>query len=223
MDEPDDGARSGLLDRVQGWDGLRRSTDFVSSAETVVLDVRRHPCLLVVPLLRTLAGLVVLAAGLGLLPVLVLAGLAALWARGRLGAGLRTAGTVAGGVALGLLVLHSLAGPGLPALLLMGWLAEDVADWYTDRMVVSDKRIYRRYGVVTRHSPSIALTAIAFLDASVPPLGRVLHYGTLRLDSVAQRDAPLSHFDHVPEVVAVSHEILRLRTQAMPRFPQQPL
>ncbi|MCW2666967.1 MAG: hypothetical protein JWN57_1929 [Frankiales bacterium] len=222
MGEADD-RRSGLAEGAAGRDGRPRSTDFVSAAETVVLDVRRHPWLLVPPLFRTLAGLVVLVAGLGLLPVLAFAALVAAWARGRLAASLRTTALLAGGIAAGLAVLSSLTGPGLPALLLLGWLAEDVADWYTDRMVVSDKRIYRRYGVITRHSPSIALTGIAFLDASVPPLGRLLHFGTLRLDSVAQRDAPLSHFDHVPEVTAVSHEILRLRTQALPRFPQQPL
>lgn len=214
MDERDD--------RALGWDGRHRSTDFVSAAETVVLDVRRHPWLLVPPLFRTLAGLVVLAAGLGLVPLLAFALFAGAWAQGRLGWPLKQSAVLAGGVTAGLAVTGSVLGPGLPALLLLGWLAEDVADWWTDRMVVSDKRIYRRYGVVTRHSPSIALTGIAFLDASVPPLGRVLHYGTLRLDSVAQRDAPLSHFDHVPDVTAVSHEILRLRTQAMPRFPQQP-
>ena len=53
--------------------------------------------------------------------------------------------------------------------------------------------------------------------------GSLLGYGTLSLDSVAQRDAPLSRFDHVPGVVQVSHDILELRSRAMPRFPQQPL
>jgi hypothetical protein len=105
--------------------------------------------------------------------------------------------------------------------LLLGWLAEDVADWYSDRLVVTDKRIYRRHGVITRHSPSISLMAIAYIDAAVPPLGQLLHYGTLRLDSVAQRDAPLSRFDQIPDVVPVSHEILRLRAAAMPKGPPQ--
>jgi hypothetical protein len=40
---------------------------------------------------------------------------------------------------------------------------------------------------------------------------------------VAQRDAPLARLDLVPNVVAVSHEVLRLRAAAMPKFPQQPL
>jgi hypothetical protein len=38
---------------------------------------------------------------------------------------------------------------------------------------------------------------------------------------VAQRDDPLSRFDLIPDVVSVSHEILRLRAAAMPKGPQQ--
>ena len=124
-----------------------------------------------------------------------------------------------------MVVLHALDGRRWDALLLvllLLWLLEDLADWHSDRLVVTDKRIYRRHGVLTRHSPSISLTAIAYIDAAVPPLGRLLHYGTLRLDSVAQRDAPLSRFDLIPDVVPVSHEILRLRAAAMPKGPLPP-
>jgi len=209
-------------DRVRDWDARHRAPTFVPASETVVIDERRHPLVLVAPVLRTLTGLLVLAAGLELLPLLLFAVLVAGWAQARLRAGLRTSSTIAAASAVTLVALDLLSGGVLPGLLLLLWLAEDVADWYGDRLVVTDKRIYRRHGVVTRHSPSISLTAVAYIDAAVPPLGRVLQYGTLRLDSVAQRDAPLSRFDLVPDVVAVSHEILRLRSQAMPRYPQQP-
>ena len=117
------------------------------------------------------------------------------------------------------LVMLLVAGPVLCVLALLTWLLEDVADWWSDRLVISDKRIYRRYGVITGHSPSISLMGVVYIDASVPPLGRLLHYGTLQLDSAAQEDAPLSRLELVPDVVAVSHEILRLRSAAMPRFP----
>jgi hypothetical protein len=211
-------------DRLREADARARSaSSFVPAAETVVIDARRHPFLLVAAVVRTLAGLVVLATGLRLVPLLVLAAATAVWAQTRMKPSLRTTGLIAGGVAVGLAVLRVLLGTPLCVLLLLLWLAEDVADWYTDRLVVTDKRIYRRHGVVTRHSPSISLTAVAYIDAAIPPLGRLLRYGTLRLDSVAQRDAPLARFDLIPDVVPVSHEILRLRAAAMPRFPQQPL
>lgn len=192
-----------------------RDTSFVPQSETVRLDVRRHPCVLGWPAVRTASGLLLLAVGPRLLVlVLFVAAAAASVATGSR-SGVRTSSLV-GIVAAGALVLLE---PALGLLALLGWLGYDVSDWACDRLVVSDRRIYRRYGVVTSHSPSIALTAIAFIDAAVPPLGRVLGYGTLRLDSVAQRDAPLSRLDHLPGVVGVSHQVLELRARAMPKYP----
>ncbi len=212
-----------LQERVRdSWAAERYS--FVPAAEVVAIDARRHPLVLLMPALRTCAGLVLLLLGPLLLPVLWFALVTAVWARVRLAAGLRAA-LLVGGAAAGVAVLLVSMQGWRPALLLLvlllGWLAEDVADWYSDRLVVTDKRIYRRHGVITRHSPSISLMAIAYIDAAVPPLGQLLHYGTLRLDSVAQRDAPLSRFDQIPNVVPVSHEILRLRAAAMPKGPPQ--
>lgn len=213
-------ALSGLDERVQRWDEQHRASSFVPDAETVEIDARRHGLLLVTPALRTVAGVLVLAAGLDLAFVLLFAVLVAVWMRTCNGSGLRTTLVVAGATTGGLVVLGAMTGPLLCLVLLLGWLAEDVADWYTDRLIVTDKRIYRIHGVLTRHSPSISLASIAYIDAAVPPVGRLLRYGTLRLDSVAQRDAPLSRFDLIPDVVPVSHEILRLRTAAMPKYQQ---
>lgn len=226
-DQPDEqpqppssgGPLARLTDRVRQWDDRYRATSFVPASETVVIDVRRHAWLLLTPALRTAAGLAVLVAGLTLLPLLVLVVVTAAWARVRLHSGLRVAAMVGLGSTVALFLLAVLVGPLLCVLLLLLWLADDLADWWSDRLVVSDKRIYRRHGVITRHSPSIALTAVAYIDAAVPPSGRVWGYGTLSLDSVSQQDAPLSRFDLVPDVVAVAHDILRLRAAAMPRFP----
>ncbi len=195
---------------------------FVPAAEVVALDVRRHPLVLLPPVLRTAAGLALPLLGPRLLPVLWFAAITAVWAQLRLSAGLKRSAVLGGAAAATAVLLLGLDGwrPNLLLLLLLlGWLAEDVADWYSDRLVVTNKRIYRRHGVITRHSPSISLMAIAYIDAAVPPLGQLLRYGTLRLDSVAQRDAPLSRFDQIPDVVPVSHEILRLRAAAMPSGP----
>lgn len=197
-----------------------RRPSFVPATEQVVIDERRHPVALALPAARTVAGLLTVLT-LGALPVVLLALSTTGWAAGRLHRGLRSSLTVAGVTVVGVLLLVVLSHAVLCAVLLLLWAAEDVADWHSDRLVVTDKRVYRRYGVLTRHSPSVSLTAVAYIDAAVPPLGRLLHYGTLLLDSAAQRDAPLSRFDLVPDVVAVSHELLRLRSQAMPKFPQQ--
>jgi hypothetical protein len=215
--------------RLDGVDALRALDDrlsaatFVSASEVVRIDVRRHLFVLTVPALRTLAGSLAVAAGLRFGQLLVFGVLTAVWAGWRFRAGVRATGLTALLATAALAVLDALWGPVVCLLLLLVWVLDDVADWYCDRLVVTDKRIYRRYGVVTQHSPSISLTAIAYLDASVPPLGRLFGYGTLSLDSLAQRDAPLSRFDHVPDVVAVSHDILELRSRALPKFPQSPM
>jgi hypothetical protein len=213
---------SEIPDNIRSWDDARRSTSFVPASETVVIDVRRHPFMLVWPLLRTVTALVVLLTGLQLLPLVAFAAATAVWARVRFGSGLHRTGVCALVAVVALLLVTLLWGTALVVLLLALWVVEDVFDWLCDRLVVTNRRIYRRYGVLTRHSPSIALTAIAFIDAAVPPIGRVMRYGTLRLDSVAQRDAPLARLDLVPHVVGVSHEILRLRSLALPKFPPLP-
>jgi len=213
--------RVSLRERAGHWDAQYRSNHFVSSAEQVMIDVRRHPLLLLVPGLRTLAGLFVLATGLSLLWLLAFMAFTAVWAQLRLQADVRRTAIVAGSTTLALAVLAAVANPLLAAVFVLVWFGEDLADWYSDRLVVSDKRIYRRHGVLIRHSPSIALTAIAYLDTAVLPVGHWWTAGTLRLDSVAQRDAPLSRFDLIPGVVAVSHKILGLRTEAIRRHPPQ--
>ena len=187
------------------------------------IDERRHPFLLVAPVLRTAAGAVVLVSGLHFWPLLALVLLTAVWATGRLRLGLRRTAVVAASAALAVVVLDLLLGPWWTGLLVLVWFLEDALDWYSDRLVVTDRRLYRRYGVLARHSPSISLTAIAYLDPSLPPLGRFFCYGTLSLDSAAQRDAPLSRFDFVPDVVTVAKDILELRSAAMPKFPQFPM
>jgi len=214
--------RVGLGDGLRALDDRMSAATFVPVSEVVRLDVRRHAYVLAVPVLRTLAGALALAAGMRLVALVVFAALTAVWAASRLRAGVRTTGLTALLVTVALTVLEALWGPLVCGLLLLAWVLDDLADWYCDRLVVTDKRLYRRYGVLTQHAPSISLTAIAYLDASVPPVGRLVGYGTLSLDSAAQQDAPLSRFDHLPDVVSVSHAILELRSRALPKFPQQP-
>ena len=216
------GALSELARQAATANDPTRPTPFVPAGEEVELDVRRSPVLLLLPGLRTAVGLFVLAVGADLYLLLGFALATAAWARARLDAGLRTTATVAACCTLALVVLQALVGTSLCLVLLLGWTAEDVADWWSDRLVVSNKRIYRRFGVITRHAPSISLTAVAYIDPAITPVGRVLGFGTLYLDSAAQRDAPLSHFEMVPDVQHVADAIMRLRSAALPKFPPPP-
>lgn len=192
----------------------------LATGDEVVLDVRRHPITLGMPALRTLVGLLVLTTAAATAQLVVLFAFSvAVWAHNRAHAGVRRSLFIAAMAAL-LLLIASGGTTAVPAGFgLVLWLVEDVADWCTDRLVVSRKRIYRLHGVLTRHSPSMALPSVAFIDALESPLGRILGYGTILLDSVAQRDLPLSRFDHLPGVSSVHVKILELRNAAMPRFP----
>lgn len=210
--------RVNFRERAWEWSDRYRSNAFVPASETVEIDERRHPLLLLVPSVRTLAGLLAVATGLSLSWLLGFGVLTVVWAHIRLRAGWRRAAVVAG-IAAGVLAVSTLVTPLLGAVSLLAWFGEDVLDWYGDRLVVSDRRIYRCHGVVMRHSPSISLTGIAYLDPAILPLGAWWKAGTLRLDSVAQRDAPLSRIDLVPDVIAQSHKILELRSHLIAKHP----
>jgi len=204
--------------RAVPWTPRARYPQLVPG-DAIVLDVRRHPATLFLPALRTVLGLVVLTTGAASgLVVGLFALTVAAWARTRLRTGLRKTFVLAAVVTVALLVAAGNAALVL-GLALVLWILEDVADWFTDRLVVSRKRIYRLYGVLTRHSPSMALTSVTFIEGLETPVGRFLGYGTIRLDSVAQRDEPLSRFDFLPEADFVHAKILELRTAAMPQYP----
>ena len=216
--------RPSRLEQLREWAQRPGPTPFVQPTDEVRLDIRKHPISLAAAGVRTLAGLVALLSGLAFLPVLAFAVATAAWARQRLRQGLKESLVAAGVAVLVLLVLangsSSLGQRMLCFVALMLWAAEDVADWYEDRLVVTKKRLYRRYGVFTRHSPSLALTGITFVDASISPLGGLLHYGTLQFDSAAQADDPLARFDFIPNARQRHHEILKLRAEALPKFPK---
>lgn len=195
----------------------------LAPGDEVALDVRRHPITLALPAVRTLMATLVVVLDRGTIELLVLFGVAAaLSARTRLHASWQVSLLVAAVPTLLLLVTTGAAGRVLLLIGFLLWLAEDLADWYADRMVVSRKRVYRLYGVFTTHSPSIALTSVTYIDPLQPLLGRVFGYGTILLDSAAQRDEPLSRFDHLPQADFVHVKILELRSAALPKFPQVP-
>lgn len=202
--------------RLAGLAGSSGPTPFVPDGETVHVDRRKHPAALAVPLLRSLAGVVALTSGLALPAVLVFAALTALWARVRARAGRRGALLAAAAATVVLLWMGS-ASPlswSLAIVLLWLWAIEDAAAWWHDRLVVTDKRVYRRYGWLTQHAPSMALANAVFVDVSVNPVDRLLRCGTLSFDSAAQRDDPLARLSLVPDVADVHHTVLRLRSSA---------
>lgn len=202
-----------------GWESPRLPwwrrpgrTDFVPPGEVVHVDERQHWVALAVPGVRTLALLLLLLTGASAVPLLLAAASTAVWAHGRLRQSWRGAGVLTAGVCVAALWLSS--SPGgfvLGNLLVWLWAADDALDWWNDRLVVTDKRFYRRHGWVTEHAPSMALQSAVFIDVAVSPLDRLLRCGTLRFDSAAQKDAPLARFSLIPDVREVHRAVLELR------------
>jgi hypothetical protein len=203
-----------------------RRTAHLSPGEHVVIDKHQHKLVLAAPALRTVFGLVALVTPIGHLVTLVLFGLLVVISlRQRVVAPWPRVLVASAAVAV-LVSLARTASSGIWINLALGgliiWLLDDVLDWYSDRLLVTNRRLYRLYGVVVTHRPSMSLTGVAFIDVSVSPLGRIFHYGTLLLDSAAQRDAPLQRFDFLPDAIDVQREILRLRQGALPKYPTTP-
>jgi membrane protein YdbS with pleckstrin-like domain len=190
----------------------------VPAAEQVQIDERRHGIVLAAPAIRTGVGLAIAVSGPGTLPLLLFAAASAVGRRGRLRRRLLVVTALVVALA-GLSAVEGVGGAALLVLALVGWLAFDVADWYTDRLVVTNRRLYRLHGVVVTHRPSVALTSLTFVDLAEGPVGRVLRFGTLLFDSPAQRDTPLARFDFLPYAADVHERVLELRAAAMPKFP----
>jgi uncharacterized membrane protein YdbT with pleckstrin-like domain len=191
--------------------------------DSVALDQRRHAITLLIPLARTVLGvLAVLPANIGAARLWLFAASVALWLTGRFHIAIRPTLLWVAVPVVVVAMANSPTGRTFVIFALLIWLAEDFANWYTDRLVVTNKRVYRLYGVLTTHSPSIALTAVAFIDPKQPLLGRVFGYGTILLDSAAQRDEPLARFDYLPAADRLHRQILELRWAAIPKIPPIP-
>lgn len=210
---------------VRLWRHRLPASGPIPTSDEIALDLRQHPVALVGPAVRTLLGLVAQLRWPALLPTLLFAGAVAHWAFRTLHTRLRGS-LIAAGVAVVAMLLGSGSGSAGHEVLLAGalllWAAFDLWEWREDRLVVTTKRVYRVYGLLTKHAPSISLTGVAYIDTAVNPVGRLLHYGLLHLDSAAQEDAPLSRIRNVPDVLEVHARILELRGKAMPKFPSTP-
>ncbi|GGJ92139.1 hypothetical protein GCM10010123_22430 [Pilimelia anulata] len=110
--------------------------------------------------------------------------------------------TVALGVISGMLAGTS-SGDGATALLFLAWLAVmiwvgwEVADWFCDRFILTNKRVMVVSGIVTRKVAMMPLARVTDMKFEQSPLGRVLNYGTFVLESAGQ-DQALREVTHLP-------------------------
>lgn len=79
----------------------------------------------------------------------------------------------------------------------MGWVGWRVADWHFDRFVLTNKRIMKVDGLVTRNVAMMPLLRVTDMKYVQSPLGRLLKYGTFIIESAGQEQA-LREVPHLP-------------------------
>jgi len=83
------------------------------------------------------------------------------------------------------------------ALVMILRLMWKVYEWYVERVMITDKRILKASGVITRSVQTMPLTKVTDLTYKRDPLGRLLGYGEFVVESAGQ-DQALSNIKYLP-------------------------
>jgi membrane protein YdbS with pleckstrin-like domain len=79
----------------------------------------------------------------------------------------------------------------------MGWVGWQLADWHFDRFVLTNKRIMKVDGIITRNVAMMPLLRVTDMKYVQSPLARLLRYGTFVIESAGQEQA-LREVPHIP-------------------------
>jgi membrane protein YdbS with pleckstrin-like domain len=74
-------------------------------------------------------------------------------------------------------------------LAVMAWVLWDVADWYYDRFILTNKRVMLVEGIISRNVAMMPLSRVTDMKYTQSALGRVLGYGTFEIESAGQEQA----------------------------------
>jgi membrane protein YdbS with pleckstrin-like domain len=80
---------------------------------------------------------------------------------------------------------------------IMAWVLWDVAEWYYDRFILTNKRVMLIEGIISRNVAMMPLARVTDMKYTQSPLGRVLGYGTFELESAGQ-DQALRNVTNLP-------------------------
>jgi hypothetical protein len=87
---------------------------------------------------------------------------------------------------------------GLVAIFFAARLAWRMWEWWVDRIVVTDRRIFEVSGIVTRKVASMPLAKVTDMTYQRSLLGRLLGYGDFVVESPGQRQG-IYRIDHLPK------------------------
>jgi membrane protein YdbS with pleckstrin-like domain len=81
--------------------------------------------------------------------------------------------------------------------LVIGWVLWDVAEWYYDRFILTNKRVMLIEGIIARKVAMMPLARVTDMKYTQSALGRVLGYGTFEIESAGQ-DQALRNVSNLP-------------------------
>ncbi len=79
----------------------------------------------------------------------------------------------------------------------ISWVLWDVAAWYYDRFILTNKRVMLIEGIFTRRVAMMPLARVTDMKYTQTPLGRVLSYGKFEIESAGQ-DQALRNVSNLP-------------------------
>jgi membrane protein YdbS with pleckstrin-like domain len=79
----------------------------------------------------------------------------------------------------------------------ISWVLWDVAEWYYDRFILTNKRVMLIEGIVARKVAMMPLARVTDMKYTQSPLGRVLGYGKFEIESAGQ-DQALRNVSNLP-------------------------
>lgn len=82
-------------------------------------------------------------------------------------------------------------------LVILGYLAYQILQWWMDHFIVTDRRVLLVSGVLTKKTAVMPLMKVTDLTYEQNPMGRLLGYGTFIFESAGQ-DQALSRVSHLP-------------------------
>jgi uncharacterized membrane protein YdbT with pleckstrin-like domain len=134
---------------------------------------------------------------------------------------LAAAGSIAGAAAFGYVVSPRTGAD------FLDWLVSVVAiffllrflyklwEWYSNRIVVTNRRFVEVSGIITRKVASMPITKITDMTYQRTAIGRILGYGDLILETAGQ-DQALSRIDYLPNPDNFYREVTALLARGEP-------
>jgi uncharacterized membrane protein YdbT with pleckstrin-like domain len=88
----------------------------------------------------------------------------------------------------------------------LAWFLWQVAEWYVELFVVTDKRVLLVSGIITRRVAIMPLVKVTDLTFERSLAGQFLGYGAFVMESAGQRQA-LSRIDFLPDPEKLYHDV----------------